>query len=323
MHAEPNAFVILFPVSWDPDNAEYLEQLHRDRWKESIEISTDGADESPQRIDRPDSSTNDPSDGPPARASLAIDAPLERLHNLTETGKEPLKPGEAALVEQHEAVWRITVEYNPRDTNAAQSGSAISNTSGADSDGPRPYDGALPAARFAARLMATFTEAGSAGAFVPAIQQFHGSEFIRGQAAQLPPPGVDATNPQGIAQAMVNLFVAAWDDTLENDSDDDTPDAPSADDDADDAEPWMMTRGLTSFGLPELETRVDSGFNAAYFRLLDVSSGMIAQQAPYPVGANLQLGPESYTLREGPIGPDDSVVPTSGTFGVFSIMPDS
>jgi len=303
MPANPNAFVTLFPVTWAPDNTEYLEQLHADRWREQLHI------DQPDPTDVPDENRSYDiqfGTGPDvARASLIVDPRLDHLEDLTETGKEPIEPGETALLEQHDAVWRVTIDVSTdTDPDAAD-------------DPPPPHAGATDAAARMLRLMATFTEAGSAGAFVPAIQQLHGSEFVRTQAAKCPPPGVDAEDPRAMVQAMVNLFVGAWDDTVdsgESDDDEQSDEEP---------QPWLMTRGLTSFGLPELETPVNSGFNAAYFRLLDVASGMIMQEAPYPGGAQLQLGPEPFILREGPRGPDDEVVPTSGTFGIFSILPDS
>lgn len=301
MPANPNAFVTLFPVTWAPNNTDYLEQLHADRWREQLHI------EQPDPDHIPDESRSYPiqfgSPPHPNPATLTVDPRLDHLEDLTETGKEPIEPGEAALLEQHETVWRVTVDVtSPTDRD--------------DDEAPPPHAGATDSAARMLRLMATFTEAGSAGAFVPAIQQLHGSEFVRTQAAKCPPPDVDADDPHAMVQALVNLFVGARDDTVDADEiDDEQSDR--------DSPPWLMTRGLTSFGLPELETPVDSGFNAAYFRLLDVASGMIMQEAPYPSGAQLQLGPESFVLREGPRGPQDEVVPTSGTFGTFSILPDS
>ncbi|MBA2662510.1 MAG: hypothetical protein H0U74_09470 [Bradymonadaceae bacterium] len=143
----------------------------------------------------------------------------------------------------------------------------------------------LETARRFARIVSTFVEAGAPGVFLPFSLEMHSPGFIKQQAVdleQLP--------------AVVNLFVAAWN-----------------------QDKWMMTRGLTVFGLPELETLVDEGLNAAYFCLMDVASAMIAQQDAYPPGSRLQIGPKLYQVAAGPLGPRDEKVPICGAFGVLSI----
>lgn len=137
-----------------------------------------------------------------------------------------------------------------------------------------------------ARLVATAQEAGAPGAFFPLCVQLHSPRLIKHLA-------VDFSQPP----ALINLLVSAW-----NDDD------------------WMVTRGLTVMGFPELETPIEQGLNDAYFRLMDVAAGILVQGDPYPSGARLQLGPHLYTVEPGPRGPDDSLVPVCGSFGRLSII---
>lgn len=141
------------------------------------------------------------------------------------------------------------------------------------------------AARRFARLASTFVEAGAAGLFMPGIVALHSPRFVK-----------LVTMDPGQTQNLANLCVHAW----------------HADD-------WMMTRGLTAFGLPELETRADEGMNAAYFRLMDVAASMIGQNRAFPDEAKVSLGPKTYKLTDGQEGPRDEQVPFSGTFGVQTI----
>jgi hypothetical protein len=143
------------------------------------------------------------------------------------------------------------------------------------------------AARDFARIAATFIEAGAAGIFMPGIAALHSPRFIKYMTMQLQQ-----------AENLTNLFIHAWH-----------------------QDEWMMTRGLTAFGLPELETPVSDGMNAAYFRLMDVAASMITQNRPFPDDSSLTLGHQNFRLREGQQGPRDEQVPLSGTFGVQSIMP--
>ncbi|MFW5968123.1 MAG: hypothetical protein ACOCV2_11425, partial [Persicimonas sp.] len=85
-------------------------------------------------------------------------------------------------------------------------------------------------------------------------------------------------------------------------------------------EDWMTTRGLTAFGMPELQTPIDEGMNAAYFRLMDTAAGMIRQGAAYPDGSDLTIGADTYRLHGERSGPEDDEVPFSGTFGVQSLL---
>lgn len=144
------------------------------------------------------------------------------------------------------------------------------------------------AAKRMSQLLATFVEAGAPAAFLPGILRLHTSRFLRKQT-------MDLYDIQGVT----NLFVAAWH-----------------------HEQWMRTRGLTAFGLPELETRAQEGLNGAYFLLMDVAANMLTQMARFPSGAELQLGPRTYRVIEGPIELDvDEDVPVNGHFGVQTITP--
>ncbi len=139
----------------------------------------------------------------------------------------------------------------------------------------------------AGRIMGTLAHAGAASVFLPAIVEMHSPSFIKEQTKGL-----------GHEQSLANLFVGAWDE-----------------------DDWMATRGLTCFGFPELETPVEGGLNAAYFRLMDTASEMIAREEPFPMGSRLDIGPASFEIEEGRRGPEDEQVPISGTFGVQTLVP--
>lgn len=148
-------------------------------------------------------------------------------------------------------------------------------------------DGSRAAMR-AAELMSAWVEAGAHGAFIPQAIRLHSPRTVRSLAADLP-----------ANDALANIFVNAW-----HDSD------------------WMRSRGLTAFGLPELETPTTDGLNGAYFRIMDVAANMIRVGRAYPPGAQLEVGPQSFRLEIGPKGlQDDPEVPVCGHFGVRSIMP--
>lgn len=137
-----------------------------------------------------------------------------------------------------------------------------------------------------ARLVTTAIEAGAPGVFFPFCAQLHSPRLVKHLA-------VDFSKPP----ALINLYVNAWNDDA-----------------------WMVTRGLTVLGLPELETPTDSGLNDAYFRLMDVAAGMLLQRDAYPPDSRLQLGTHLYTIERGPAGPDDELIPLCGAFGRLSIV---
>lgn len=142
------------------------------------------------------------------------------------------------------------------------------------------------AARDFARIASTLVEAGAAGIFMPGLTALHSPRFIKYMTMQLEQ-----------AENLANLFVHAW----------------HQDD-------WMMTRGLTAFGLPELETPTADGMNDAYFRLMDVAANMITINRAFPDDSSLTLGFKNYRIHDEQRGPRDEQVPMSGTFGVQSIV---
>lgn len=143
--------------------------------------------------------------------------------------------------------------------------------------------------RAASRLievMTTFIAAGAAGVFMPSLATLHSPGLLRQQTK-------GANHPQTICQ----LCVSAW-------HEDD----------------WMVTRGLTAFGLPELETPTHKGLNGAYFCLMDVAANMLFQMAPFPPESQLQVGHQMFSLDLGPQGPEDDIN-INGTFGTMTIKP--
>ena len=254
--ADPDSFVVLFPVTWGVDNLDALRGAHFEQWQEKPDWSLEAVDRREEGI-----RAVGEVEGPEGEsAKIVVEEPIEELVEAAGTSKEPYTASERALLENHEAIWRVVVE------GGAEEG--------------------LEAAIWVSKLMATFVEAGAAGAFMPAIAELHSPGFVKSQSMSI-----------GHIQPIVNLFVGAWDDG-----------------------DWMATRGLTAFGLPELETPVDGGLNAAYFRLMDTASGMINNRSDFPVGANLEIGRESFEIEEGRQGPVDERVPLSGAFGVLTLV---
>lgn len=144
------------------------------------------------------------------------------------------------------------------------------------------------AARRLCQVIATIIEVGACAVFLPSTLRLHAPQFIRMQT-------MDPYSPEGTA----NLFVSAWHDDSG----------------------WMRTRGLTAFGLPEIETSTKGGLNGAYFLLMDVAANMLFQMAPYPEHARLQVGPYTYSVVPGPSSDEveDDEAPMNGLFGVHTI----
>lgn len=145
----------------------------------------------------------------------------------------------------------------------------------------------VASSRFAAwpllRVASTMIEAGAGGVFLPGTRQLHSPRTVR-RLAMEPSP-----------DALANFFVSAFD-----------------------REGWMRTRGLTPFGLPELETAIVDGHNAAYFRLMDVAAAMIANGRAFDDHASLSIGPHLHTIVSGPNGPLDDD-PINGLHGVQTL----
>jgi hypothetical protein len=266
--ARPDAFVLLFPVSWSVDNVETLTETHVGTWQEEARyrLGDDVLDDAPLEGDA--IATEDSTEAVGAIefedgevAPMIVQEPMEQLEDAVGTGKQPFQASEVALLQQHTAVWRVVVETDPE-------------------------DGVERALR-AGRIASTFAHAGAAAVFLPAIVEMHSPSFVKEQT-------------KGLAheQSLANLFVGAWDE-----------------------DDWMATRGLTCFGFPEIETPVEGGLNASFFRLMDAASGMMSRGTPYPVGARLEIGSASFEIEEGRQGPKDERVPISGTFGVQTLMP--
>lgn len=147
--------------------------------------------------------------------------------------------------------------------------------------------GGMEAAIALLKVMSALVEAGASGIFLPQALRLHSPRTIR----------VLAMEP-GSEQTLANVFVNAWN-----------------------ADNWMRTRGLTAFGLPEIETPVTDGLNSAYFRLMDIAANMIQRGSKFPSSSQITAGPRTYNLEEGPRGPEDERVPMAGHFGVQSLVP--
>jgi hypothetical protein len=254
--ATPDSFVGVAPVSWGLENTDVLTETHAVHWQEEATYEVEPVEGEEGVLARGRVVFEDG-----VEAVLVVEEPLEQLHTLAGTSKEPYTPTEVVMLKEHKASWRFVVKGgSKRGTDAA---------------------------RHFARIASTMIEAGAAGIFMPGVVTLHSPRFIKVITMDL-----DQT------QNLANLCVHAWHE-----------------------EGWMATRGLTAFGLPELETPIDEGMNAAYFRLMDIAAGMIAQNKAFPDGSKLSVGPKTYKLTDGQDGPRDEQVPFSGTFGVQTIAP--
>ena len=233
------------------DELDILSTVHPDVWAEQLTFHDDPTSEAAISVGDCD-----------ATITLRIDEPLEDLPEIAGTAKRPFRPTELARLEEHRAVWRLTM--------------------------PDVSDAPLRRAYAFAKLVTTAVEAGAPGVFFPFCLQLHSPSLITQLA-------VDFSDPP----AMVNLFVNAWND-----------------------DEWMITRGLTVFGFPEVETRLDSGLNDAFFRLMDVAAGMLMHRGPFHDGARLELGPHIYRVEPGPSGPRDTMVPICGAYGRMTLHPE-
>jgi len=138
---------------------------------------------------------------------------------------------------------------------------------------------------FGMKLMAAMCVAGASGVFLPMTMRLHSPRTLTRLSI----------NPNS-EQNLANIYVHCWD-----------------------QDGWMRTRGLTAFGLPELETPISDGPNAAYFRLMDLSANMIAQEGPFPSGGQILAGPQLYSIADGPQGPADERIPLAGFYGVQTV----
>jgi hypothetical protein len=134
------------------------------------------------------------------------------------------------------------------------------------------------------RLVSTLTEAGASAAFLPATRRLHSPRAVQRFAMDAAP------------DAIANFFVSAFD-----------------------GDGWMRTRGLTPFRLPEVETEITNGHNAAYFRLMDLAAAMIARGRPFEDGAEITMGPHSHRVALGPNSPLSDEVEVNGIHGVLTL----
>ncbi len=246
--AAPDSLVALLPVQWSTDQTSLLATTHPDVWAEPCEHQA--MEDGGARFQFGD-------DLPPI--TLTVDPPMEELVSAAGMAKKPFHAAELSRLENHSALWRLTM--------------------------PQISEAPIERAHGFARFLTTAIEAGAAGVFLPFCAQMHSPGFIKHLA-------VDFSKPP----ALVNLLINAWND-----------------------DEWMITRGLTVLGLPELETPIEGGLNDAYFRLMDVAAGMLIQRDAYPDGAQLQLGPHHYMINDGPSGPEDRQIPLCGLYGRLTI----
>lgn len=223
------------------------------------------------------------------------------------------KPDPLAIREAYEEYWQepITVQWERGRGSAVIDGTTLTFVSdepipeleGLSHAALEPY-GASDLAMLQNHLSITRAIAPDGPRGARALFQFAGALVIAGCAGIFLPNTIRLHSPRTIRrltmntdeQALTNFFVAAFD-----------------------REGWMRTRGLTAFRLPEVETPIDGGMNAAYFRLMDVAAAMIASGASLPPDSNVQLGPKLYRVTPGPTGPVDDDIPINGVHGVLTL----
>jgi hypothetical protein len=149
-----------------------------------------------------------------------------------------------------------------------------------------PLETPMATAAFALRICRGLVGSGCAGVFLPSIVRLHSPACIESTLAQ----------GNGIESAIKLLLSAR------------------------DTESWMTTRGLTAFGLPEVETEIVGGaLNSAYFRILDIAAHVLMTGNALPEGTQVHVGPELLQVHEGPRGPGDPMIPFNGHFGVITL----
>ena len=147
-------------------------------------------------------------------------------------------------------------------------------------------DTPMATATFALRVCRGLVRSGCAGVFLPNIVRLHSPSCMEATLAQS--TGIEST---------IKLLLSARD-----------------------TESWMTTRGLTAFGLPEVETEIVGGaLNSAYFRILDISAHVLMTGNGLPDGTQVHVGPDLLQVQTGPNGPGDPMVPFNGHFGVLSV----
>lgn len=137
------------------------------------------------------------------------------------------------------------------------------------------------------QLFATFVDAGAIGIFLPGIARLHAPRMIQQES-------MDLFSPQSLAQLFVSAFHK---------------------------DEWMRTRGMTAFGLPEVELKITQGLNGAFFDLMDVATNMLLQMSPFPDGSRVQVGHRTLQVTHGPERVPDDELPVNGVFGVVSVQP--
>lgn len=253
--ATPDTLVAVMICPWLNQSPDVIAQTHQDYWSSPLTASW------PEVVPEGEvwaQGTITFEDG--TQASVLVEEALPDALDLVGECPIEFQPSEMHLLEAQRSCWRVSIP----------AGSKL---------GKR-------AARHMIELMTTFTAAGAAAVFMPALMRLHSPGFIRQE-------GQDPDKPETIAK----LCLSAW-------HEDD----------------WMITRGLTAFGMPELEVPTGQGLNGAYFCLMDVAANMIFQMGAYPPGRQLQIGHHLYDINTGPRGPEDDLA-VNGIFGTMTISP--
>ncbi len=283
--ADIESIVALIPCPFEWTTPENIESVHIGTWQEVIDVSLTQRDRDPTEERESQQAAPSSEDG---------DA-----EDSEEAPPEPEIWGEGTIrFEDDEHIEAQLVVESPLEGLVEMAGTSLEPITPTEAvllaNHSSVWRVTVPAgkrlgrrgAKRVSQLMATFIETGGCAVYMPALVRLHSARFIRKQT-------MDLFDLQGVT----NLFVSAF---REDD--------------------WMRTRGLTSFGLPELEMSTEGGVNAAYFTLMDVSASLLSRMSRYPDGATLQLGHNTFTIFDGPQGIDeDADVPFNGCFGVQTI----
>lgn len=182
LRAAPDSFVLLFPVSWEPDNATTLEEVHRTHWREKASyhtVSSEGENRVSGVIELPDG----------VEARFVVESSHDNIAELAPRSKEPFGHSELIRLRDHSAMWRVMLKADAQD----------------------PVD----SARNAAKIASTFIETGAVGCFMPALAALHSPKLIQTQTRDLTRPDaltnlfVDARDADGWMQTR-GLTCFGW-----------------------------------------------------------------------------------------------------------------
>jgi hypothetical protein len=164
----PDSIVALIPCPFELLDPRELTEIHGEHWTERVDFTlSEPGPEGPL-------ATGTATSPQGVVARLVVEEPIPELVAFAGLSAVPYSPTEAIMLQNHQSVWRLTIE------------------------GGNPKAGRR-AAKFASQLFATFVHAGALGVFMPALARLHAPRLIQQETMDLFDP-----------RALVTLFVNAF-----------------------------------------------------------------------------------------------------------------